>query len=215
MCLLEVVPENLLVLDRALAVHVVGPFHEALVERRARSLEDPLVRRVANQDVVEAERLFLGRSRPVRVDELLVGQRMELGADRGLHALRGQVLDGVPDEDVADHGGGLDDRPLLGLEVVEPRRKQCLDRGRHRHAVDRADGTPAAVLEANDALVDEHGQELLDEERIPLRGLDDPGTHLVLEPGLPEQMARDLPRMIVRERPELDPPGGRRRRPLG
>ena len=60
--LLEVVAEDLLVLGRApVAVDAVGPLDEALVKRRAGALEEALVRGVADEDVVEAVRLVLGR----------------------------------------------------------------------------------------------------------------------------------------------------------
>ena len=77
MCLLEVIPEDLLVLGGAFAVDAVGPLDECVVERRARALEDSLVGGVADEDVVEAERCFLERPREVRLNELLVGQRDE------------------------------------------------------------------------------------------------------------------------------------------
>ncbi len=60
MGLLEVVAEDLLVLGCALAVHAVRPLDELLVERRARALENALVGGVADEDVVEAERVLLG-----------------------------------------------------------------------------------------------------------------------------------------------------------
>ena len=55
--LLEVVAEDLLVLGLALAVAVdlLGPVREPLVQRRARPLEHAVVRGVADQDVLEAE----------------------------------------------------------------------------------------------------------------------------------------------------------------
>ena len=52
--LLEVVAEDLLVLIGAVAVHLVGPRHEALVQLGAHPLQQPVVGRVADQDVLEA-----------------------------------------------------------------------------------------------------------------------------------------------------------------
>ena len=54
MGLLEVVAGDLLELGRAVAVDPVGPLHEALVQRRARTLQQPVVDAVPDQDVVEA-----------------------------------------------------------------------------------------------------------------------------------------------------------------
>ena len=93
--LLEVVAEDLLVLDRALAVHAVGPLDELLVEGRAGALQHAVVRRVADEDVMEAERVLLDRSRPVGLHELLVRERGQVRSDRGADAFDGQVPDGV------------------------------------------------------------------------------------------------------------------------
>ena len=59
MSLLEVVAEDLLVLRRALAIHAVGPLDERDVEVGPRALEDAVVRGVADEDVVEAERVLV------------------------------------------------------------------------------------------------------------------------------------------------------------
>ena len=55
------------------------------------------------------------------------------------------------------------------------------------HATMAPVGAPAAVLEADDALVDEHGQELLGEERVALRGLDDPVQYVGVEARRPSR----------------------------
>ncbi len=91
MRLLEVVAEDLLVLRRALAVDAVGPLDELLVERGPRALEDRVVGGVANEDVVEAEGVLL-RPRVVRANELLLGERVQVDVELGLHALRREVL---------------------------------------------------------------------------------------------------------------------------
>ena len=50
-----------------------------------------------------------------------------------------------------------------GLEVVESGREQSLDRRWDGHVIDVLGRPPGAILEGDEALVDEHGQQLLDE----------------------------------------------------
>ena len=67
--LLEVVAEDLLVLAGAVAVHLVGPCHEALVQLGPMPLQEPGVGRVADQDVLEGVRRAGGHDRRVRLHE--------------------------------------------------------------------------------------------------------------------------------------------------
>src|SRR5882757_8503298 len=85
MCLLEVIPGNLLELDRPVTVHAVTPRDEALVERRTRTFQETLVDAVANQDVLEPEGGIVGQ------DELFPGQLGEPAVD----LLADEVLDEV------------------------------------------------------------------------------------------------------------------------
>ena len=80
--LLEVVAEDLLVLGLAvaLAVHALRPVDEALVKCGPRALEDAVVRRVSDQEMVEAERAPTDESGGVCADEVLLHQR---GAEHG------------------------------------------------------------------------------------------------------------------------------------
>ena len=94
--LLEVVAEDLLVLGRTLAVDAVRPLDELLVEGRASALEDPFVSRVANEDVMEAERLFLGRPSRVGQHELLARQRFQMLLDPRAGALRHEMAHAHP-----------------------------------------------------------------------------------------------------------------------
>ena len=80
--LLEVVAEDLLVLERTVAVDAVGPLDELLVQRGALALEQALVDGVADEDVVEGAEVGARRARPpacrncVRVE--LVGLRRDI-----------------------------------------------------------------------------------------------------------------------------------------
>ena len=78
--LLEVVAEDLLeLLADALAVEPVG---ETLVQLGSQPLRHRLVRRVADEDVTEAEAVVAGETRAVGADELLAHEREQVRADR-------------------------------------------------------------------------------------------------------------------------------------
>ena len=215
MGLLEVVPEDLLVLRRALAVDAVGPLDELLVEGRPGALEDPLVGRVADEDVVEPERLLLERAGEVRAHELLLDQRAEALAHAVPSALGQEMRHGVPDEDLADDRGRFDHGSLVGLQVVEARREQRVDRRRHDGASDVGGRVPASALEADEPLVDEHRDELLDEERVPLGGFHDARPNALVQAGPAEQVLRDGARVVLGETFELDARRAGRGGPLG
>ena len=76
--LLEVVAEDLLELGAAVAVDLVGPGDEPLVEVGAAALEDAVVGGVADHDVLEA---VLSLVAVVDVpDEVLLGERRQLAS---------------------------------------------------------------------------------------------------------------------------------------
>ena len=93
--LLEVIADNLLVLALALpiSIHSLRPVGEALVEVRARTLEEPVVGGIADQDVVEAHRAAryaegvspLARNGP---NQVLAAQRCKMRFDVRSHELR-------------------------------------------------------------------------------------------------------------------------------
>ena len=79
--LLEVVAEDLLELDPAVAIRLVGPRDESRVEVRPRALQDAVVRGVADHDVLEPVRAV----GPVldAADEMLLREGRQLGPTRG------------------------------------------------------------------------------------------------------------------------------------
>src|SRR5438128_7370504 len=91
--LLEVVPEYLLVLQRAVAVDTIRPADELLVERRPRTLQQSVVGRLANQNVMEAVRVLERTLRGIRSHELLAAQGREEIRDLFSHRVRSQLLD--------------------------------------------------------------------------------------------------------------------------
>ena len=126
----------------------------------------------------------------LRADELLKGEQDEQFGHAGGHGparAPGRRLPGRQ----ADHGGRLDHCKLIGREQVEARCEEGVDRRRERELVEVARRHPAAVLAPHEAFVDEHREQLLDEERIALGRLDDPRAHAGVEHGLTEHVGRD------------------------
>src|SRR5262249_27749390 len=202
--LFEVIAENLLELGPtvALAVHALGPVDEALVERRSRALENALVGGIANEDVVEAVLV-----RPLgleRSHQLLLGHRAEMLRHRGLDGFGRKLLDRRLLEDLPDHRGRLDHRPLLGREQVQTRRQQSLNRSRDRELREIARRNPGIALAPEQAIVDQHREELFDKEWVAFRRGDDPGPCIVGNRRVAEEVLHDEPTLLFGERLQLD-----------
>ena len=78
------------------------------------------------------------------------------------------------------------------------RRQERVNRGRNGELGEVADQLPAAVERGEDPGVDQHGEELLHEEGVPLCRGDDLGLNARIEPCFPEQVLDDLPRVSIR-----------------
>ena len=109
----------------------------------------------------EAEAVFLGEDRRCGLDELLAREHHQVRAGCLSFLDRCQCGECAAPEFLADHGRAFDEGPLLGLEPVETGREQRVDRRRDRESARRRAG------------LGQHRQHLLDEERVPLRGLGD------------------------------------------
>src|SRR5947199_247816 len=105
-------------LDR-LREHGIGPL---CVTLRAERLRDALVGGIANQHVAEPEGVL---DRLVRTDELPANERRELRTG-GPSAVRSELSERIPLELEPDHGGALEQPPLLGGQGVEASGEQCL-----------------------------------------------------------------------------------------
>src|SRR5829696_8804395 len=161
--LLEVVAEDLVELDES-GSGLLEPGREALVEVGAARLRDSVVGGVSDEQVAEAEAVLTGERRPVRPDQLLSRER---GETRG-HAFIGrQCLHSATVEDLALDRAVLEHASLGGLELVEPRGEQRLQRRRDDHLAFGLFG---------------HGQHLGDEERVAARGVSDPLAQVAGEP---------------------------------
>ncbi len=172
--LLQVVRDDFLVLEQAIPGDPFQPVGEAGVEIGALLLGERRVRRVPHQEVSEAEGLVAGRCRSIWPDELLADQGHQ-ARPKLLAPLRWRKLGhrGAL-EDLADHRGPPDQVALERFQVVEPGRHQRRNAGRHRDGIKCVRRSPAAILPLQDALVDQHGNQLLHEQWIALGRLADP-----------------------------------------
>ena len=80
--LLEVVPENLLVLARDLPYRGLEPPCDGLVQHRSRALRHGVVHRVPDQRAVETKRISDRQGRAARLDQLRADERAKGLADR-------------------------------------------------------------------------------------------------------------------------------------
>src|SRR2546429_3854836 len=107
--LLEVVPEYLLVLQRAVAVDTIRPADELLVKRRPSALQQSVVGRLANQNVMEAVRVLERTLRGIRSHELLGAEDGKKIRDLFPYCVRSQLLDSTFGEHIARDCRRLDD----------------------------------------------------------------------------------------------------------
>ena len=110
-----------------------------------------------------------------------------------MQSIRCQLLDGPLLEFHPDHRRRLQDRALFGGQDLEPRCEQRLDRSRDRELFELSRCLPGSLLLGNQALVDEHREQLLDEERITLRRLDDSLPQLIRQAPFAEAILDHLP----------------------
>ena len=155
MRLLEVVSRDLGVLARA--VHSLEPIGELLMQGRPQRLRDGSVGRLLDQDVAEAQRVLPVDHRPRRAQHLLADEGLEVAGGERTGALGKQGRHRARPQLLADHRRPLDRRPLSRTEPIEPGREDGLDRRRNRD------------LPCRGPLLGEQGEDLREEERVPLR----------------------------------------------
>ena len=107
-------------------------------------------------------------------------------------------------EDLSLDGAAFDHGALLRVEPVQTRGQQQLDRRRDREVREVVDGAPRAILESQQAVVDQHADHLLDEQRIPLRGREDPFARGARQVGVAQQVVEQRARLVAGERFEQD-----------
>src|SRR5262249_17616734 len=202
--LLEVVAEDLLELGPAVAlpVNAFGPIDESLVERRPGTLENPLVRSIADEDVVEAVLVLpIGLKGP---HELLLGHGAEVLGHRRPNGVGRQLLDRRLLEDLTDHRRRLDYRTLLERKQVQARRQQRLNRPRDRELGEIPRRNPGVALASDQAVVYQHREELLDEEWVPFGRGHDPRPRIVGNRRIAKEVLHDEPALLFGEGLELD-----------
>ena len=116
---LEVVTQDLLEFRLAIVFPVCPfcPVREALVQARSFPLQQPLICRVADEDVLEAVHACLSRA---RTHELFDDERCEVDVELRQDRLGHELADGLFVEHEADDGGGLQDGPLPSLRRKNP-----------------------------------------------------------------------------------------------
>ncbi len=172
---LEVVSDNLVHLDLGIPrpVGLLEPVGEPFVQVGAPSLEDPLVRRVTDEDVLEPIVRPVGIGRQLLAHEALADDRGEVLRHLVTVGRAREVPDGDGGKRLADDRRRLHDGPLVGLEQVEPRREQGVDARRHGQRVDLSGDLHAPIGLPQDAGIDEHRDELLDEQRVAVGSVED------------------------------------------
>ena len=138
------------------------------------------------------------------MDELLAYKGGELELDLVGAQVRDELVDRVLREALPDDRGGLEHLPLVAVELVEPGGEERVDRRRHREVREVAVHHPAPVHAPQETVLDQHREELLGEERVPLGRIDDPPARLLGEIGAPEDVLEHEPDVCFRERCQRD-----------
>ncbi len=174
-------------LDRVPLATVDQPLGGEAVTEGAVGVGQHRVRGLVDERVVEAELLFVGGPRlEPRGDELLLGELAEaVAAHRGLVGAAEQGQDAAPPERLAEHARGAQDAPGFDVEPLEPRLHH------------REDGARQLVVLA----VGHRAHELLEEERVPSRALDD-AVHDIARHLVTERVAHELRRVLLRQAAE-------------
>ncbi|HJP72574.1 MAG TPA: hypothetical protein VJ975_12730, partial [Candidatus Limnocylindria bacterium] len=154
--LLVVIADDLVLLEQFPVL--IQPLREALMQLCAHRLGQRLVRRVANQEVPEAEGVVPRNLRTVGTHQLLAHERQQVGWNLRAHRLRRESGHRAAVEDLALDGAALDDRALVIVERIEPGLQHGVDGGWHAQLARR---------------LARQGGHLLQEERVAVGHLDD------------------------------------------
>ncbi len=191
----------------------LGPGCKALVQLGPVSLCHRVVCRIPDQDVAEAEGVLPGERARVRLDQPLPDERLQTAGHLAHLVRRRQVGHRSPPEHLPDHRRALEHRTLVLVEPVEAGREDRLDRLRHTQRVDRGERLEPAVALDEHAVLDEHPQHLLEEERIASRGTPDRVGRLGIKRA--GEVLQQRAGVLARKRRELDRRPRPRRPQLG
>ena len=161
----------------------------------------PVIGGLSDQDVHETVRLLSGEARLEGLHQLAVREVPKALAGVAAHLVRREILDGAPEEHLADDGRSFDDDAIDRAEPVEACGQERLDRRRDRDGTDVPDQDPSVVVIAfQDPVVEKHREHLLDEERVAFGGLDDLRLHCRVEVGASQQVLGHLHALVIGER---------------
>ena len=167
-------------------------------------LRHRLIGGVPDQQVAETERVLARELGTIGPDELLAREREEAGAHVRPDGLRAEGGDGAGVEDLALDGAALDHGTLVGVQSVQARGEQEVDRRWDRHVREVLDGAPRTPFEAKEAVVDQHREHLLDEQRVALRGFEDPVPRDLRYRRLPQEVVDEQRGLVTGEGLEKD-----------
>ena len=107
-------------------------------------------------------------------------------------------------EQLALDRAAFDHHALFGVEPVQTRGEQELDRRRNCHVGQIFDRPPPPVLKPQQTVVDEHPQYLLHKQRITLGRVEDPGASGRRDVGLAKQVVDQAGDLVAGQRLEQD-----------
>jgi hypothetical protein len=176
-------------LDELVVRSRAKPLGERPVERRAHALRKPAVRDVSDQHVPEPEGRLTGQRRErLARQQLSVDEVCERRVDV---ERRVELEDRATPEHAADQGTVAEDRAGSRRERVDARGDQRLQRVRDPHG---------GAL----ALLDQHSDRLLDEQRVPFGLLEEDAAKPVGQRRPLDEGVHELGRLRVGQRRELD-----------
>ena len=165
-CLLQVPSDRFVVLGRV-ADPRLDPVGEPLVQLGARPLEEPPVRRVADQQVVKAEGRLAEEPTRVALDELAPAKRFEACVEIAAVAPQ-KRSDRAPREMTTHDRGALEHGPVFGPQALDARGEQRVDGGGHLQCGQPGADRPAVTLLGERAFLHQHAHQLAHEERVAL-----------------------------------------------
>jgi len=167
---------------RAVAGPIGRPSGDGAVLVGSQGLGQRVVRSIADQPMAERELLLVAEGgRLVRDHQLLHAQPPKRVAHLR-HRSTGQLDQGTHPEHASYNRGVLQHRLLVLREAVEPGRNEPLHRARQVDPGHRSRDLPLRSLgRAENAVVDQLADDLLDVERVALAALDDRSLELRLD----------------------------------
>ena len=200
----QMVPEDLHVVVTAVAARALEPLGIALVQVRPLFLRHGLVGRVADQQVPEPERVLARELRTVGPDQLLAREREQARSHLRAQPLGHERRHRAGVEHLALHRAAFHHRALLGIEAVQARGEQQLDGRRHREVGQILGRAPHLPVESQQAVVDQHADHLLDEQRVTVGRREDALASRRRQVVLAEQVVEQFDGGIAGQRLEQD-----------